>query len=124
MPPIEYEDRYQTCVYWAINRPDAYGQMRVGSPVELTVRWVEKKRNVRDKEGNTVSIDVTVVLASDVTVDSIMRLGTLSDWLGTGSNDVDEGLMKVVTFDKTHDIKGREIRREATLMRFTDTLPT
>jgi len=44
---------------------DGYGQPTFGSPAETKGRWLEKRRLVRNAEGEQVIAEVTVTLAPD-----------------------------------------------------------
>jgi hypothetical protein len=120
---MEYACRFQTAVLWPADGHDPYGQPKVGCPEEITVRWVSKSRQATDANGNPITLDATVIVVQDVDPGSAMWLGTLEDWYGTGSAGQESGVMEVVTFDKTPDIKNRAIRRELGLRFYKDTLP-
>jgi hypothetical protein len=127
MPPFETMDRHQSALYWAATgRSGRDGQPIVSAPVELTVRWAGPQPDQTERmtpEGNTVAVHATVVLDQPVTVGGIMWQGGFADLPGTAS--VPEGdLMQVISYSETPDLKNRNFRREATLMRFRDSLPT
>jgi hypothetical protein len=125
MPPLETNDRQQRACVWTVAN-NRYGQKRVtGGPAEITVRWNDVHKQVRDAEGNTVTIEAEVVLGDDeVAIGQIMWLGRIKDLPGTGFEHVPEvGIMIVYGSYKTPDIKGRNFRRTLQLMRLTDTLP-
>lgn len=90
------------------------------NPVELQVRWVGKQSEALDPLGNTIAIDATAITNTDIVIGSRMWLGTLSDWLGTGSGSIPDEAMIVKTFNKTSDLKNRFVQRSAGLMRYTD----
>lgn len=124
MPPLERMDRKQTALYWEWRGKDRYGHPVVSpDPVELRVRWINRQQEVLDRQGNTMAVDGTVILGQAVVVGSILWLGSLDDLPGTGTAAPDSGLVQVITYDETSDIKNRFVRREATFMRFTDSLP-
>lgn len=130
MPPPELSYRRQKAVLWEAYGPregskryDRYGQVKVIAPVEIEVRWITKQSEALDPQGNTITLDATVVSAQKIPIGSTMWLGELSDWYGTGSGGDDSEVMQVKTSDITVDLKGRVTRYEAGLMRYRDTLP-
>ena len=118
MPPIETSSRLQKAVLWEASGTDDYAG-KVNAAVELDVRWEYTEREVTDAQGNQVAITATVIVDRDVAVGSIMWLGTLA---AVPTPKVD--LHCVVSFTKTPDIKNREYRRELSLARYNDTLPS
>lgn len=132
MPHPETAYRTQKALLWPASGFDAYGQPKVGEPVELLVRWNAKRREATDPQGNSIMLDATVVVDREVAVGGTMWLaadqspgsGTaLSQWYGTGSGDVDDEVMRVAIYSETPDLKGRVARRTVGLQRFRDTLP-
>lgn len=124
MPPPETFCRHQKAVLWARTGTDDYGQPIVAAPVEIDVRWDgPTRREVLDAQGNTIAIDAEVSCIQTIKVGSVMWLGKLTDWYGTGSAGTEVGLMEVKLYREVPDIKGREIRRTVSLMRLNDTLP-
>ena len=122
MPDMEISGLHDTAVLWPASTYDNYGELTIGSPVEIPCRWVESKRETRDAQGNIVVIDATVIVKQDIAIGSQMFLGTLNAWYGTGTGSGLEpnNLMVVHSFSKTEDIKGRAIRRSVNLMRYRD----
>ena len=126
MPALETYDRWQTAVYWAWAGTSAVdGDPQVSAPVDLQVRWGERQGVMKNAQGVDVATDAQIVVGQDVVENSIMWLGGLAMWRGTGSDaDTDDTLlMKVVAFNKTPDIKGRMYYRTAGLVWFRDALP-
>lgn len=126
MPAIEYVDRYQTAVLWPKTGNDRYGEPSFGPPIELAppygVRWLTKKRDALDSQGNKVQVDGTVIVGQDIAVGSDMWLGTLASWYASGSAGVPDDLCWVVAFNTTPDLKGRETRRSVLVKRYKDSL--
>lgn len=121
MPDHERRDLYQIAVLWSKVRNDRHGAPVVGAPVEIPVRWNDKRRESTDKDSAVISVDATVVVERQIAVGSNMWLGELEDWLGTGSGSGDavtDDVMQVISYNETLDIKGRCSRREVSLMRF------
>jgi len=122
MPAQEAEYLFDKAVVWPFIGYTRDGQPKVGAPYEVWVRWLTKRRETKDKQGNTICLDGQAILEEDVLVDSVMRFGTLADWIQTGSDLPDTELMVVVTFDSTPDVKERDNYRCAGLMRYKNTL--
>lgn len=127
MPPLETSDRWQTATLWEYVGKDRFGQPKVSSaPVELSVRWNTTRRLVLAPDGNRVALDAEAVVNRKIGIGSVMFLGELDDWRGTGSGSAGEEseLWEVVTYDEVPDLKGRNVRREIGLKKYRDTLPT
>lgn len=123
MPPLELEQRNQDAVVWAFDSFDSHGQIRVTAPEEIRVRWEWTWNRVSDPKGNNVTIDAEIVADADYPVGSLLWLGTLDDWYGSGSGGANNGLVEVVTFRRIPDDKGRNTRRSLMCRRFRNTLP-
>jgi hypothetical protein len=121
MPAFETMDRHQTAVLWTTSRGDYSGPVR-DAGVELKVRWVWGQRFLRKPSGEDVQVDATVVVDRDVKEGSLMYLGTLPYWAGTGSAD-DPVLMEVVVVNEASDLKNRFVRRTLGLSYFGGTAP-
>lgn len=114
MPPIETSARHQTALYFPWAGIDDYGQPIVSaSPTELRVRWSYRREEMADPQGNAITVDAVVVVDRRVTIGAEMWLGSLDDWLGTGSGSAgsDDEVMRVAAYNETPDIKGRKRRR-------------
>jgi hypothetical protein len=63
-------DDYLAQAIWRKPRTgvDAYGQPQFAAATQTTGRWLEKRRLVRDLNGEQVLSEVTVTLTSDSTV--------------------------------------------------------
>lgn len=131
MPPVESKDLKQTAVLWPWIGYDNYGKPIHGSPVELSplsiprngVRWLTKRRMMTDAQGNVIALDATAVVAQKIDPDSLMWLGTLSDWYGTGSADtttLGNELMIVKMYNEAPDIKNRSMnkRRDIGMLKY------
>jgi len=119
MPSPETVNRHQKAVLWAANGYDTYGDIKVSANVEIDVRWEEKRREILDPQGNSITIEAEIVVDRDITIGSIMWLGNKVD-LATPPVD----LKQVVAFNKTPDIKGLNYRRTVSVIRFSNELPT
>lgn len=122
MPAPEHDNRRQKAVLWTRKGVNRQGQVTLNDPVEIMVRWKWVKREMVDRQGNTIAIDAEVVTVADVAVGSVMWLGSLDDLPGTALlPEVDA--MAVVSAPTTPDIKNRFKARTLMLMRIKDTLP-
>jgi hypothetical protein len=122
VPDFETMDRGQAAVYWpAAGRGNEFGEPQVGAAEEIRVRWVDRKADVLDPAGNTVSLDAQVVTDFRVPPGSRLWKGELADWYGTGSAADDDEVMVAVTAAEATDLKGRTTRYEVGLKRFRDT---
>jgi|HubBroStandDraft_2_1064218.scaffolds.fasta_scaffold04681_6 hypothetical protein len=126
--PVEEDDCWDTALLWtATFGVDPQGGATFAAPVQLTypngVRWLPTARQVLDAAGNLTALDAQAVVLQDIAIGSLMWLGSLSDWYGTGSgsgpvNTADDARMVVKTFSKTPSIDGRFYRRVVGLMRY------
>lgn len=119
---MEVACRFQKAVLWPARSYDAYGQVLRGGPEELEVRWVRGAFEETDPQGNTIAFEGTVVVDQEVPVGSLLWLGDVGDWYGTGSEGDDTEVLQVVRRRTTPDLKARATRRTLGLMRWSDTL--
>ncbi len=122
MPSPESSDRKQKAVLWAATAATGfgdYGGHKVSDPIEIKVRWEERKRESVDANGNTIAVDATVVVDRVIGVGSIVWLGKKVDVASPPVN-----LKQVVAYQEVPDVKGRKIRRTVLLTRYSDELPT
>jgi hypothetical protein len=124
VPALEITDLIHTAVVWAVTGRDVDGMPIVShSPTQIKCRWVGKQSVMLDKDGNTVAIDATVVVAQDVTLFSAIWMGQLATLPGTSPNEPPSNVMTVVIVNKTDDLKGRSTRRTLGVKRAKDSLP-
>lgn len=124
MPHQETAYRRQTAVLWECTGKDRTNEPILSSPREIKVRWNNDQSSMLDESNTVVRVDALVETTCDVPVDSILWLGCLEDWYGTGSGSDESQLMQVRLFQKTPDLKGRAFYRRAGLLRFRGVLPT
>lgn len=111
MPPLESKDRYQKAVYWEKQGDAMDGDPRVGAPEEIVVRWSYGRRSAISPSGLPVAIDATVIVNQEIEVGSAMWLGSLSEWMGTGTVGQNAEVMEVLTYSDTRDLKNRFSQR-------------
>lgn len=122
MSAIETRDLLQKIVLWPFVSYDSYGGFIVGPAHELSARWSRNRRETIDAQGTKIALDATVVVAQKIIVGSLVWLGELADWLGTGSAGDDSELMQVATYSETPDLRNKFIRREIGLVRYKDSV--
>jgi hypothetical protein len=120
VPALEIVNLKQRAVLWATSGKSRYGEPTVASPVEIRVRWEEGLSESIDDSATPIAVNATVDVDRDVAAGSILRLGKLADL----PSPVTDGLMEVISFDKTPDIKSRVFQRSVTVRRWRSSLPT
>lgn len=124
MPAPEKKDRRQKALWWQKTGVDNYGQPTVAPPVEIMVRWENKRDESISNTGEPIGIDASVQLGQRVYPGDLMWLGALEDWVGTGSNDTGNEIMQVDSYDEVPNIKARkDPLRIAKLVLFKSTPP-
>ena len=119
MPSLESNFRYQTAVLWeASTETNTHGINKAVSPVEIIVRWDDRRSEGRDAKGNLVSFDVSIVADRVIPVGSYLREGTLDE-----VTDPPDNLCRVIMQNAVPDVKGRNVRYLNGLMRSKDKLP-
>lgn len=126
MPPPEDDGQYRpqsVLLFAATGASDGYGVPLVGAvPSEVKVRWVDKVRVVPDANGNTVSVDGTVVTVQAVPLQSVIWKGGLDDLPGTAELPT-SAFKRVVADLSVPDLKGRVTRYEYGFVRSGETMP-
>lgn len=84
------------------------------------VRWEEKRTQSTDPKNTVITIDATVFVDIEIPIGSIMWRGALAGW----PDAVDPDLKEVSFYNEIPDIKGREVTRTVTLVRYNGQLPT
>jgi len=115
VPVQETDYRNHKAVFWEADGYDTYGEPKVGTATEINVRWDESKSESLDALGNVIALDVTVVVAQDIAVGSLMWLGEKADLPSPVTN-----LYQVKTFSKVPDVKGRQYYCTVGLMRYSN----
>jgi hypothetical protein len=123
MPPLETLDRHQTATLWPLTGlVDNFGERAHGTPREIEVRWVWARNSNRQAQSNAVAHDATVITEEELTVGSLLWLGTLDEWYSSSGSvgtavEGATGLMHVISSTKTTDLKHRFTRYESKLAR-------
>lgn len=108
---METARRHRDAVLWPFAGTDAANEELRGDPVEIKVRVVEKKeRTSEDDKWST-----TLVMDREVALRSVVVLGTLADFYGTGtgSGSGDVEALVVEKIKVAEDVKGRNKRWKA-----------
>lgn len=123
---VEDMERRDWAVLWLATGIDDKGRTTVSAqPQEIKVRWNDVQQLGSDVNGDPVTISAKVVVQRTLIVPIGSRLwkGRLIDMPGT-SETPEADVMKVVTVTNTQDVKGKKVRRELSLTRSRDTLPS
>lgn len=125
MPPLETKDLLRAAVLWNFIGYDNDNKPLHAAPVQLTppagVRWTWKRTMITDAQNNTFWIDAQAVVAQKIDPDSLMWLGTLGDWYGTGSVDnltLGTELCIIKDYREARDLKNRFTRYRVGLMKY------
>ncbi len=118
MPAIETSGLHQKAVLWVESGFDNDGNVKVVAAVEIDVRWIEGKGDIRNAQSGSIDFDATAVIDREIAVGSIMWKGELDDYVATVVK------YQVVDYREVPDIKGRKFRRVVKLMKFGTELPT
>lgn len=122
MPAIEQMELDQKAVLWSVStKVDNYGQNKVEDPIEINVRWENKSSSNRSSENQVTGIVAMISADREISVNSVMWKGELSDFVGSVAQN--QQLCEVQNSGNVKDIKGRETRYEASLVRYKGTVP-
>lgn len=117
MPPLETSDLNQKAALWTHAGYNGNGDLTVGAPVEIDVRWNTVKRVIFDANDNPITIVAEVVVDREIATESLLRLGELDD-----VPDTPDQLHKLAIINTTPDLKARNYRRTLQLTRFEEPL--
>ena len=127
MPPLETLDMYQRAVVIPKLGVDRYNETVRGEPREVTVRWIEGRVELADAEGTPLIFDALVIADERFPQGTLMWLGELSEWYGTGSgsaNQTDEDELHEVQLSRvTPDLKARNKHYHHGLVFYKGTVP-
>lgn len=119
MPRIEVSYLTQKAVLWPYESVDMFNLPVRGTPVEISVRWEYAKAQKDQDEGTTARL----VVDREIATRSLMWLGELADFYGTGSGAADVEIKEVEEYSEIPDIKGRVYYRTVKLRRFQGDIP-
>jgi hypothetical protein len=121
--PIEVDDLHGYATLFELAGRDDEGEAILANPRELRVKWDKVYKQAKLSETETVTIMATVVVDQDVPLNSLLWEGRLTDWYGTGSDDVGGEMMQVILLNSSKDVKYRNTRRTLELCRYRDRVP-
>ena len=120
MPSIESGNRLQKALLWNLIGYDPQGENVVADdPIEILVR-----ADIGKGSGGGAAIRSTMMVDRSIEIGSIMKLGSLEDWLGTGSVESEGNYLKVASYHETRDIKNRGVTRQIMLELYRGTPPS
>ena len=109
----------QILVYWQRNDTGLYGQANYFDPVEIAVRWEDIQKEIVTADGRKVMSKGYLLLASPVTVGSLVWLGQLTDWMALPTYPAiptqNQGSREVMLVKSTPDLKAQGFVNEAWL---------
>lgn len=113
MPPFEEMDRYDDAVYWERIGTDRNGRAMYAQPIALEVRWEDTKTEMRQPDGTPVMVSAQVHTIEELPMGSLLYLGTLQYWVGTGSSapTFQPELHMVVSKGAGKSLKGEVFRK-------------
>ena len=95
----------QTAVYWGNPTPDGYGQNTFDAPVEVSCRWEQRERIIKDRLGREVVSKATVWVVSDLVSEGWLYLGSLDDLDSNPLPMEVDGAYEIIAKDKIPGIK-------------------
>ena len=116
---LETADLIHTAAVCTADGYDDNGEPKVSAAKEINCRWIERQSEAMDANGNAIRIDVSVIVAQEVPVGSVMWEGSLDDYPTPPSG----GMYEVINTSRVSDLKGNHIRRTLGLARYSDELP-
>jgi len=107
----------QTAIYWGTPTDDGYGGFTYADPVEITCRWVDSTRIIRNNSGREVACRAIVEVSQDLDEQGMLYLGELDD---LDSNQEDDprsvsGVYEIIRFDKIPTMNSGRFYRKAYL---------
>lgn len=105
-------------MYWGNPSPSGWGGAEFDDPVELSVRWEDRREMFIDMSGNEVASSAVVFLGQDVEIGGYLYLGELSDLDSTviAPAGVTTGrVYEIRGFAKSPTVSGKKYVRKAWL---------
>lgn len=124
MPAPETNDLLDSAILWRFSdRKDDYNRPIVSQYEEVMINFslgrAKTRTESRDAKSSVISYDATAITEETYPIDSILWIGELRDM-----PEKPTPLYQVKGYSESNDIKNRETKYRANLMRYTDTLPT
>lgn len=126
MPALEVSDCTLDAVLWSKVGNDRQNELIVDYPKGVRVRWTERTGFGTDARGDQLAIDVSAAVACcEVPLGSLMWLGGMDALPGTADPpEPTSDIYQAMTRSQAYDVKGRLLRTEVGLKRYTDRMPT
>ena len=107
----------QTAIYWGTPTQNGWGGVSYGTPVEVTVRWMEKQQKFIDMSGVEAVSKVTVISETDFVLGGRLWLGELTDLTTEQKADPTSkaGCSEIRGYNKTPSLDATEFLRRAFL---------
>ena len=107
----------QTAVYWGAPAQSGWGVMSYGTPVEVSVRWMEKQEKFIDMSGTEAVSKSVVISETDFVLGGRLWLGSLSSLTAAQKADptVITNCLVIRGYNKTPSLDATEFLRRAFL---------
>lgn len=119
MPAPETNDLLDPAILWRYSSKDDYNRPINRPYEEVMINFSLKRRQSTDAKGSVISYDATATTGETYPIDSILWIGELKDMPESPTP-----LYQVKGYSEMSDVKNRETKYKADLVRYTDTLPT
>lgn len=120
MPGPEQTELNQDAILWRkSDTKNDYNRPVLRPLEEVKIRFKLGRTQSTDAKGTVISYDGSAVTEETYPIDSIMWVGELKDMPAAPTP-----LYQIKSYRETPDLKGRETKFTAMLVRYTDTLPT
>lgn len=116
---VEIFDCVDYAVLWEATGIDAYGVVKVASPVQIRCRWNDSPRDSNESQSHKVGITVKISALQSIPMQSVLWHGKLVD-LPVIPTD----LCQVKSIDGGLDVHGIAERFEYGLTKYMDDIPT
>lgn len=115
--PLETDGLFQKAVIWVKLGSDRFNIDSYDTPIEIDCRWEDKNTQVKLPSGEIVNSTAKIMVDTDISLETVIRLGALADLPETPDN-----LHEVVISNSIPDLDGTEFQRTIITQRFTQTL--
>jgi hypothetical protein len=135
VPEPTRSELYQDALLWpCLGMVDGEVQLPPG-PTPIKVRWNTTRTEMLDPQGQKISLDGSIrVKLRDVPIDSLLWLGTMDEWHGSGTGSTvgsgslptgnpDPEVVQVKAFTRVLDLKTRESSRVLGFIRYRGSPP-
>lgn len=120
MPSPENNDLLDSAILWRkSDTKNDYNRPVLRPYEEVNIDFSLKRRQSTDAKGSVINYDATAITEETYPIDSILWVGKLKDMPALPTP-----LYVVKGYSESNDIKNRETKYRANLVRYTDALPT